>query len=250
MKSLFVFVFLFQGAAFAQGTSGGGGGNLITQWVDAQSVYQELPLARAKLYAYLARKTYEKNLSPIDEKVLRENKIFDVILNYGISDPSPKPCYDEAGRETDASIHSSFENTICVSSARIAARGLPRVLKAAYLTALLAHEYSHLIGFDETEAEMIQYSVTYGFEDAGLTNIRSDLAIRSITADLNRSLKELQSTGEFSAKVQKLLAIKNESPFAILPQSLKDKGEVISTLQRVSKLYQRESDLIFNEPRF
>ena len=73
-----------------------------------------------------------------------------------------EPCFDGDGNPTDGSVHLPWPNEICIS------RGtLGQKLKAsdavAQTTALVAHEYFHLIGLSEQQATALQEKVLNAF---------------------------------------------------------------------------------------
>lgn len=65
------------------------------------------------------------------------------------------PCYDFAGNPKPASVTEfNLLATVCISASEIAK--LPKASLRENVTALLAHEVSHLLGYDEPEAEELQ----------------------------------------------------------------------------------------------
>lgn len=77
-----------------------------------------------------------------------------------------EPCFDAAGRPVDASIIGEELGTVCISSSSIATK-VSREKVFSESAALLLHEYSELVGFDEAQAVEIQKAI---FED--LQNIK------------------------------------------------------------------------------
>lgn len=155
-------------AVFADGgvSGGGGGGTVIANPVDSVDVRGALSEARQNLFLVLhrldrevARKTAAgETVKPILTKLfadpaglykaLREMKIY--VRHHG-------PCLSPSGTEVDGSApYSSSEPlSVCMSSHNLV-RKLSKDNYRTQIFALLGHEVSHLIGFDETEATSLQ----------------------------------------------------------------------------------------------
>ena len=71
-----------------------------------------------------------------------------------------KPCFDYAGNNVDGSLVSDRPGTFCISAFNIASKVHPLELDAQS-TALMIHEISEVLGFNEVEAVEFQTQVYF-----------------------------------------------------------------------------------------
>lgn len=166
MKNMLATLFLMvvSQQLFANGGSmDGGGGNAgrIGVFPTVQQIETAIKDSKLNVLSYLW--AWESNLHelPADLKTLHEkvyqNKIDALIYNTKFENREG-PCKDENGQDVDASIHASQPGYICVSVGRLATR--LNVFDYDYqITALVAHEFSHLAGLNEAEAQRFQQRV-------------------------------------------------------------------------------------------
>lgn len=156
-------ILLLSISAFTGVLNGGGGGLLPQDTISYYDLREIIIASRAELILFFnAQKgrTYKNGTLQSQEiKKLFDGTttIFDVIKKNKIyvAGDQRLSCKDENGNVVDGSIVSPKPNSICISMAKIAeqvslSNARPQVL------ALIAHEYSHLLGFNENEAEALQ----------------------------------------------------------------------------------------------
>ncbi|MDG0817219.1 hypothetical protein [Bdellovibrio svalbardensis] len=151
-----------------EGGVSGGGGNVInpqmpTSTVDpeeaehivkASAVYTQIFFAHAK--AQFANGEASSEILPVYKKLFSGPRDLDTVLqNVRPHVRESGPCYDYNMQPVDASVAGSLPNRFCVSafalSRKVQADQIP--VQAA---ALMAHEYTEIMGLDEDEAVMIQ----------------------------------------------------------------------------------------------
>lgn len=141
------------------GISGGGGNTLVRDAAIAEDVIRTAQLARPQLHLFFNRLSAKPEaLSPeLYEKLFAGETIFKALNDFGISFALDRPCYEDGGKERDGSINSpkAGDPGICISPFRIAGT-VSRDEVRPQVLALIAHEYSHLLGSTEAEAVIIQ----------------------------------------------------------------------------------------------
>ena len=166
-------LFLLPTFGFAAGGISSGGGNVLypvepRNPVAPAAVKNLVPRAHATLLQYLRAKKgdWQAGRLPADEAA-----DFDALFSaprdvIGVSARTPvdieleEPCFDFASKPVDGSIRSDEKKHggICLSALTISRRVEPADLHAQS-AALLAHEFSELIGFDEDQAVGLQAHV-------------------------------------------------------------------------------------------
>ncbi len=141
------------------GVGSGGGGSLP---VNPVSPFMVESIAKdSKIFLRLLFNQLEAQGSLNDQPAIRAKlfgggqTIHDFIKNYGIFFAVDKPCFDSAGEPRDGSIFAPEPNKICISPFSIAQK-IPASEAFPQIIALIAHEYSHLVGTDENEAVYLQ----------------------------------------------------------------------------------------------
>ncbi len=157
--------------ALAGGVSGGGGGGAIVAPLAAPSdIRWESTVAKRTLallfngmeYDYqiwkdVGKQSGEPDLrDPVFEKIFYGPRpILQVIREAKIELSFDGPCIAPDGSEVDGSAPGSSADSICISIKRISEKLRTDNFRSQTL-ALIAHEFSHLAGTDETEAETLQ----------------------------------------------------------------------------------------------
>jgi hypothetical protein len=148
-------------AALAGGVTGGGGNTHPAQPVTAAEVKESIRGARLYVAAYLNHLELEKNEAALwQAQPLVPGKLFgpsptlDRVLNLPIRIVEDGPCLDPAGTAMDGSATLSPPE-VCLSVPRIQEK-LSREALRSQVIALALHEYSHLSGTTEPEAEFLQ----------------------------------------------------------------------------------------------
>ncbi len=152
MKIVLIFAILITTLNLkAGGISGGGGGTVITDPAGADFVYRSLATARATLLGVLK---YLQDSEQFADLYTGENNIIKKVQTHSLNILWDAPCLDFDGVPNDGSINSA-PNTICLSAFTIGEK-VTEMTAYPQLLALMAHEYSHLQGYDEVKADEFQ----------------------------------------------------------------------------------------------
>jgi hypothetical protein len=141
------------------GVNGGGGGTLPANPISVKDVVKIVNGAKTELQLIV---TYHGSLSrpamqsPL-EKMLYGGRvtIFDKINTTDIEVLTDRACKDTSNRDVDGSAFASKANSICISAYRIAPKLIAERAKTEIL-ALMLHEFSHLLGANEVQAQDYQ----------------------------------------------------------------------------------------------
>lgn len=141
-----------------EGTVGGGGGGTVTvPAVGSYELQEIMQKSRAELYLFFLGQSRVSKSPEIRRLLAGPKNIFDIIQNTAVmSGGYYGKCKDAAGNIVDGSIHSD-PGTVCISRESLYQFDRDGARKQAL--ALLAHEYSHLLGYDENEATKLQTQV-------------------------------------------------------------------------------------------
>lgn len=161
MKLLLILIFLFsvESYAISGGSEVGNGGNTLnSEPATVDDLNTSVYKARSFLYFHF------KAIEPVDLSInsflapLYNSKktIYDVIKENQIF-VSPKGCSTRDGAR-DGSTASPHAFSICISKERILKK-LRRDNLFSEVLGLVAHEYSHLLGFNESQANRLQVMV-------------------------------------------------------------------------------------------
>lgn len=161
MKQLLIFAFfvLTTAQAFAGniahegGISGGGGDTIEPHPVGMYSIESILQSARFQAFMFLNTRLAQIHLSKIAHP--NGNSAPELIQTVKIFVNSTGPCRDAGGNAVDGSIYSPQPNTICISSFTLGTK-LNEDSAFSQTLALVVHEYTHLVGASEDEADRIQ----------------------------------------------------------------------------------------------
>ncbi len=162
MKNLLAFLLMTVSmqTAFAGGVSGGisggGGGTIVPDPAGTEFIKLQLSGARVSLLMFLKNMKVGKERPELFQG--KEN-ILEKIKQYSLKIETDKACLDFDGQPNDGSINSD-PNTICLSAFTIGQK-VSMVTAYPQLLALMAHEYSHLMGYDEKAAVLFQTDVLY-----------------------------------------------------------------------------------------
>ena len=139
-------------------SGGGGGGTSHGRAITQAEVAQILSQARLEVYMALALKEQTVENFPWPELFSGDDNIYQLIYQTQIYG-NKSDCHDSFGNSRDGSIHSPVPNTICISLKNLSEK-LTVDNARAQILALVAHEYSHLKGFDEEKATALQNMLT------------------------------------------------------------------------------------------
>jgi hypothetical protein len=153
--------------ANAGGVSGGGGNVLSPRppndFQNPEHVEQLVKKSKMNLQDYIQQKKqiyFNGEMNSRDQNLY--GSIFEtqvpmdqVIRSIKVDVEEHRPCYDKNLNPVDGSIHANKTNAICVSALRLAEKVHVQEIPAQS-TALMMHEYSEVMGFDEDFAVQIQ----------------------------------------------------------------------------------------------
>ncbi len=168
-------LFLTGLSGWAIGGISGGGGNIIAQGrptvlASAEHAEDLVRTGSQQLEKYLqAKVAVRANLALLDDplnqlfnKNSQGQNIFDILANSRVDIRDSSPCLDSAGNPVDGSSVMA-PNSICLSSMRIAAKvDADEIPEQA--AALMMHEFSERLGFDDGFAVEVQKQVLRDFE--------------------------------------------------------------------------------------
>lgn len=168
-----------QARLFREGGVSGGGGNVLNPQnpqVILDSEKAEHIVRASSLYARIffanAEEQYVKGTAPaavmsVYEKIFENNDVSQVLESVRPHVRDSGPCYDYAYQPVDASVVSPLPDQFCVSSFALSHKVLPESLPIQ-AAALMAHEYSEVMGLGETEAVIIQKQALQDLEQLAL----------------------------------------------------------------------------------
>lgn len=136
---------------FAGGISGGGGNTVIEGSAGTRHTSDYLSSARVELLMYLKAMVSPNNYPDLFSE---NDGIHDKVKNYPLDIKETGSCYDLSGNESDASVY-LIKNKICINAHRIGQKVTITNMRAQII-ALLAHEYSHFMGYNEDQANQLQ----------------------------------------------------------------------------------------------
>jgi hypothetical protein len=185
MRSFVILLWIiFSLDAQAGGVSGGGGNAKPNDPVTAQELLSLVRRARLDLTMYFHWYAHSETGLSQAEKVLRRKlfgkglpSIVDRLAEVRIEERLDGPCYDSSGQEVDASAQTSPPQRVCLSIARLKDKLLRENYEKQTL-ALLAHEYFHLVGATESEAEFLQQRVLARFDLYSMLRSELDKSFR------------------------------------------------------------------------
>ena len=161
------------------GMSGGGGDTTVANPAGPNRITEILFSSRQSLYLYFNKlSAYPYDMDPKIDAI--KNKMQDVILSYRIY-ASIDGCQDKFGNDVDGSMYSPNEKSICISLKNLGAK-LAVDNAASQTIALVAHEYSHLLGYDEEDAVFVQNWVLQSY--SGIANYRADELLKQMEQQL------------------------------------------------------------------
>lgn len=162
--------FMLTESVWAGVVNGGGGGLLPAHPVGAEAVYHIVEDARRelKMFFYTFENT-PNTLDGFDSRLMSTpgQTIFDILDRTVIGVKMTSPCLDLEGEEKDGSIVGPLPNSICIS-AKTTGEKLAAGNARVETMALIVHELSHLMGFNETEAIALQESVANYYNERGI----------------------------------------------------------------------------------
>lgn len=169
MKTIFIALLVLSTqtafpASIIGGMDGGGGGTLPTYPVPVYMVQDIAYEAKPKLLflfnSYERQLKYPQRNSLVSKLFLGPRKVQDVLKDLRVEVRSDQPCLSSQGTEVDGSIFGIKPNTICISAFRISQK-VDMAVADREILALLAHEVSHFMGADESEATDLQKEIAW-----------------------------------------------------------------------------------------
>lgn len=170
LTSLFLLSVFCGGPALASGVSGGGGNVMFPvdpkEPASINEAHSVVSHARPVLLNYLKDKReelaagkMEPSEASIFEPLFNTGKgILHVARNTGIDVENRRSCLDSSSAPVDGSIFSGHRGVVCLSSFSISKK-VERSDVGAQSVALLAHEFTEVLGFEEDAAVTIQAQV-------------------------------------------------------------------------------------------
>jgi hypothetical protein len=168
MKKLILIALFFtmnhvvaQQPAVGLGQDRGGGDLLIQDPAGTEFVASKIRYLRPNILMFL------KNVISDDPAFMKEfpglltdkDSIIEKVKNSPIKIQMDKPCYDLNGNAFDGSIN-PVDQTICLSAFTIGKK-VTTITAFSQLLVLAAHEYTHLMGYDEQQAMHFQKAFIY-----------------------------------------------------------------------------------------
>ncbi len=141
------------------GISGGGGDVINPGAAGEDYVSKEITFgARPALFMLLKGLTIDP-LTPVLFGDRIDGKILEKVMNFKIEMNKTSPCIDNKSKPKDGSIYAK-PGFICISTFRLGQK-TTRLDAYPKLMSVLAHEYSHLIGFNEDDAYKLEDAVMH-----------------------------------------------------------------------------------------
>lgn len=234
--------------AFAGSVSGGGGGTLPGDKIEAKDVLEAVADSRSVIDAFLKGvetwivledgttpkawyHDYDKMFAPGADVFKLLNKVSFRIVSNGTY-------HDVGGSETDASANTDIEGGICISVSNIQ----PKVSFSNYraeIGALILHEISHLYGSDEKEAVSIQKIAVRFFAGKSPSDILSwNFRVMESLRSLSSMTEMLSDALKSGAKIPCSNVGKLESAFMSTVHDLVDGGSnMLLTRERDAQYY-------------
>ncbi|MDO9182635.1 MAG: hypothetical protein Q7U04_09515 [Bacteriovorax sp.] len=175
------------------GVDGGGGNTFIAQPVTSEEI-ESVIVSDAKVALsgfFIGNEKLLASTKPEYQKLYP--KIFTLLDTVAIEIRSNQLCSDHEGNHKDGSIYAQSENAICISTYSMAGK-LNQQNYEAETFGLIAHELSHLAGFNEVEAIQLQNDVVNTYAKESFKNKQEMLA------KANKFLEQIISTMQFSIK--------------------------------------------------
>lgn len=161
------------------GISAGGGGDTVpSNPTTPQHIESILLDIKRDLRTYLKKQLYHNHFYGVEKALFTGPvNLLDVLEKTDLEIRMKSPCFNKNGVEVDGSIHASRPDTICISAFRIA-KQVDKDLAQKQVFALILHELSHLMGFDEAQAIEYQKQVLQEISPAELGQVE-DLVIQA-----------------------------------------------------------------------
>ena len=143
------------------GVSGGGGGTVPSNLVDAASIHTAIEQSRSALYLYFNNQDILRRTADVPSANLLfggTKTIFDIIKTASIELNEYGTCRDPSNKEKDGAAPGSKPNSICISVKNLTSK-LTTDNYWDQTVALIGHEFSHLEGADEAQAVVIQRDI-------------------------------------------------------------------------------------------
>lgn len=161
MYKIIFLVFLLASSFVQAGSEGVGGGDILpAEQIGSKAIEEMIIASKLELLMHFYHldqnrsrlPTAYQNLIGSNNDLIEQMRLQKIYIN------SFGPCFDFAGNESDASVFPKEGPGICLSSYRLGKK-LSKENARIQLLALLAHEYSHLVGADENQAQAVQREI-------------------------------------------------------------------------------------------
>lgn len=180
MKTILFLGLLFGSTAFAGGVSGGGGNSKPTNQINNLDFI--VAKSEAKKYAALYLNNLEEmriysalwpNHTDLPAKLYDgESSVVQEIVNIPITVQEQGPCIDPVTRQEMDGSATLNPPVICISKPRLMEK-LSQEDVRNQIIALIVHEYSHLVGATEQEADFLQRKALHDLINAEFFNINN-----------------------------------------------------------------------------
>lgn len=169
------------------GMSGGGGGTVVTNPIGNDQIQHILSWVRRDLYLYFNKLSmYPYPTDPRIDNI--KDRIQEVIEKTRIYS-SYEGCRNKFGNDVDGSIYSPIPDSICISSKNLGKKLTIENAKPQ-TAALVAHEYAHLLGYNEEDATVVQNWVLSAFSRSSAQGYRLIENVERILSSLTFHIDE------------------------------------------------------------
>lgn len=256
-KFLFCTFLFLPTLLFAGGNTGGmdpgGGGTLPAFPISIQEVANIALEAKPEVLYFFNDYEWrykDQSPSPLYQKLFKgQTTVQEVLKKLRIEVLSDRACKNSINEDVDGSIHASKFNTICISAFRIAQK-IDKAAAKRELLALIAHETTHFMGANESEAVSLQQDFVSQFMNLNFESTTDFFQVRRDLEDLESKLNFSLYSVEYSdfAIAQKYLtqslniitqirANSSKSPFRVFNLVDSDYQDLLETQLKWASLY-------------
>lgn len=146
------------------GISGGGGGSFPENPAGEYYIENILKDARGEMLMFFNAQDRGEQLHFFSDLYQSKPNIYDMIRQTKIGVKWDSACVGHDEKEYDGSVVGPDDSSICISVHNLG-RKLTKDNALRQTLALVAHEYSHLLGYDEDKATKLQKYVIYTYEE-------------------------------------------------------------------------------------
>jgi hypothetical protein len=146
------------------GVSGGGGGSVPENPVGRYAVEEFLQDARGELLMFFNGQDRGLAGGLFSDLFHSSPNIYEIVRQTKIGIKQNGPCIGKDGKEYDGSVVGPDSTSICISTDQLGKK-LTKDNAHRQTLALVAHEYAHLLGYDEDKAVKLQKFVIGYYEE-------------------------------------------------------------------------------------